>query len=48
MKDIAFIAKAFSSKLGEPLYNPIYDINGDGKIDMKDIARVAKDYGKSL
>jgi len=45
MKDIAFIAKAFGSKLGEPLYNPIYDINGDGKIDMKDIAVAAKNFG---
>jgi hypothetical protein len=29
----------------QPVYNPLYDVNGDGKIDMKDIALVAKAYG---
>lgn len=45
MKDISAIAKAFSSKTGDPLYNPNLDIDDDGKIDMKDIAVAARNFG---
>jgi PKD repeat protein len=48
MKDIAIVAKVFSTQHGDPNWNPIADLNGDGKVDMKDIAIVAKRFGQSL
>jgi len=44
-KDIAIIAKAYGSLIGQPAYVPNADINDDGKIDGKDIAVAAKYYG---
>jgi hypothetical protein len=44
-KDIAIIAKAYGSLIGQPAYVPNADINGDGKIDGKDIEVAAKYYG---
>jgi hypothetical protein len=44
-KDIAIIAKAYGSLVGQPAYVPNADINDDGKIDGKDIAVAAKYYG---
>jgi hypothetical protein len=44
-KDIAMIAKAFGSLIGQPAYVPNADINDDGKIDGKDIAVASKHYG---
>jgi ABC-type transport system substrate-binding protein/murein DD-endopeptidase MepM/ murein hydrolase activator NlpD len=44
-KDIAIIAKAYGSLVGQAGYVPNADINGDGKIDGKDIAVAAKYYG---
>jgi hypothetical protein len=46
MLDIGAIARAFGTTTGNPRYNPNYDINGDGKIDMKDIAIAAKNFGQ--
>jgi len=44
-KDIAIIAKAYGSLIGQPAYVPNADMNDDGKIDGKDIAVAAKYYG---
>jgi len=44
-KDIAIIAKAYGSLIGQPAYVPNADINDDGKIDGKDIAVASKYYG---
>jgi hypothetical protein len=44
-KDIAIIAKAYGSLIGQPAYVRNADINDDGKIDGKDIAVAAKYYG---
>jgi len=44
MRDIAIVAKAFSTKPGDLLWNPKADINYDGKIDMKDIGILAKKF----
>jgi hypothetical protein len=44
-KDIALIAKAYGSLVGQAAYVPNADINDDGKIDGKDIAVAAKYYG---
>lgn len=51
MRDIAIVARAFNTQLGDPIWNPIADLTGpipfvpDGKIDMRDIALVAKAFG---
>ena len=47
MRDIAFVARGFGTKLGDALWNPNTDINDDDKVDMKDVARVARDFGKT-
>jgi hypothetical protein len=44
-KDIARIAKAYGSLIGQPAYVRNADINDDGKIDGKDIAVSAKYFG---
>ena len=45
MKDIAPVAKAFSTRPGDPLWNPAADLDNSGKVDMKDVAIVAKAFG---
>jgi len=44
-KDIAIIAKAYGSLVGQAGYVSNADINDDGKIDGKDIAVASKYYG---
>jgi parallel beta-helix repeat protein len=46
-RDIAIVARAFGSILGDPRWNALADVNDDGKIDGKDIVTVAKLFGKS-
>jgi hypothetical protein len=45
MRDIAVIARAFSTQPGDSLWNPTADLNHDNKVNMIDIAIVAKNYG---
>jgi hypothetical protein len=44
MRDIAIVAKALGTIPGDQNWNPIADLNGDVRVDMKDIAIVAKAY----
>jgi hypothetical protein len=52
MRDIAYVAKAFGTKLGDARWNPNADVTGttagvpDGKVDMKDISAVARYFGQ--
>lgn len=51
IKDISIMGKAFASTPGKSNWNPIADINGpnglpDNKIDIRDIALVAKHFGQ--
>jgi hypothetical protein len=46
MSDIAIVARAFGSKPGSSNWNPNADINGDGIVNMKDIALVARNFGQ--
>ncbi len=39
---------AYGSKVGDPNYNPTYDFNGDGKIDIFDFVTFADICGKYL
>jgi hypothetical protein len=40
--------KANGSYPDDPNWNPDADLDGDGKVDTRDIAIVAKQYGKTL
>jgi len=46
------VARAFGSKPGDPQWNPLADITGseylvpDGKVDVRDVSLVAKNFGK--
>jgi hypothetical protein len=51
MRDIAIVARAFSTRPGDPLWNPLADLSGptrgvpDGVVDMRDISLVGKEFG---
>lgn len=40
------IAAAFGTKPGDPRWNPAADINGDGQVNIVDLAWIARVYGK--
>lgn len=44
--DIATVSAAFGSSPGHPRWDPIADLDNNGKVDIRDIAIVAVDYGK--
>jgi hypothetical protein len=46
MRDVGTAARAFGSFPGDPIWNADADILGLGKIDMRDIAYIAKNFGK--
>ncbi len=48
MRDIAVIARAYNTNVGEELYVPYGDINNDEKIDSKDLDIAVEDFGKIL
>jgi thermitase len=45
--DIAIVAKAFRSKIGDPNWNAENDLDTNGKIDIIDLTLVAIQYGKT-
>ena len=45
MKDVAFVARRFLVKQGDPLWDANADIDHNEKIDLKDIAKVASAFG---
>jgi hypothetical protein len=47
MLDVQIIAAAFGTRPGEPRWNPVADVNKDGKVDLFDVALVASNFGKS-
>lgn len=46
--DIAVVAMAFGSEVGDERWNPAADIDGNGVVNIIDVARVAMDYGKTV
>jgi len=46
--DLEFIASNLGYTLGDEEWNPNLDLNWDGKIDMKDVAIAAHNYGKTV
>ncbi len=47
MKDIGYVALRFGAVLSSHLWDQSIDFNEDGKIDMKDIGGVCKNFGKT-
>jgi hypothetical protein len=45
--DLTIVSFAYGSFENEPDYNPVADINKDGIVDMKDLATVAENLGKT-
>ena len=46
--DVTIVARAFSSKPGDPNWNPVADMDISESINIVDMAKVAKDYGKTV
>jgi hypothetical protein len=44
--DVATVAAAFGSYPGHPRWNPIADLDDNGKVEILDVAMVTVDYGK--
>jgi len=47
IQDLFIIAKAYGSKLGDPLWNSQADLNGDDQVNIADMYKVARDYAKT-
>lgn len=47
LRDVYAVGRAFGAVIGDPRYNANLDINGGGKIDLKDYYTTCKNYGKS-
>jgi subtilisin family serine protease len=45
--DLNIVGKAYGSSKGDPRYDPEVDLNKDGHVGMKDIAVIARNYGKT-
>jgi hypothetical protein len=45
MTDVARVSAAFGSYPNHPKWNPDCDINGDGKIDIIDVAKTCANFG---
>lgn len=48
MKDTVIAAIAFGSYPGHPRWNPIADVNQDNKVDMRDIATIARNIREAV
>ena len=48
VQDITTVAIAFSSKDGDPGWNPIADIDRNRSVNIIDVTIVARDYGKTI
>jgi hypothetical protein len=44
MKDVGLVAAAFGTYEGHSRWNPSADVNGDGIINLFDLAAVVKDF----
>jgi len=47
LKDLELFRQHYDAKLGDPLYDPKYDLNKDGKIGFADIILFAKVFGQT-
>ncbi len=47
MRDIAAISAAYGTSQTHPPWNPVYDLNGDGTVNMRDINIACMNFGKT-
>lgn len=45
--DIDLFREAYGSRPGDPNWNPDCDLNRDGKVDLFDVARAGRNFGKT-
>jgi hypothetical protein len=45
MRDISYLVIQFDTTPQSPKWDPIVDLNGDGKVDMKDISTTVSNFG---
>jgi hypothetical protein len=45
LRDIGYVARRFMTYLDDPLWDSRVDLNFDDKVDMLDVATVARDFG---
>src|SRR2546425_2719394 len=48
IRDLVLVALAFLTKPGDPKWNPLADVNGDGRVDILDLARVGLHFGLTM
>ena len=48
IQDLFTVAKAFQSKLGDPDWNEVADIDNNNVVNIRDLYEIAKDYGKAV
>ena len=46
-QDLALVGKAWNSSIGTPNYDIRADLNGDGRVDLVDLAILGKNHGKT-
>jgi hypothetical protein len=46
--DVYETTQAFNTRPGNPRWNPDFDINGDGVVNMKDISTCIQNFGKDI
>jgi parallel beta-helix repeat protein len=46
IQEIAFVAAALGSKPGDPRWNVMADVDGNGEVNIIDVVMIAIDYGK--
>jgi hypothetical protein len=44
-KDLSVVAASFGSRPGDTRWNPIADVDNNELVDMRDLVRIAKDFG---
>jgi hypothetical protein len=48
LDDLQILAVAYGSKPGDPNWNPVADILGQGRVDLADLVTLANHYGQHL
>jgi hypothetical protein len=44
MSDVMLLANRFNTTIGNPRYDPTYDLNNDGAISMSDVMIIASKF----
>jgi len=47
LRDLSLFALHYGSSIGQPAYNPAFDLDHDGTINIVDLSIFALQYGKT-